>query len=202
MPVYIGRGADVRVPHPLLDLLEVAALVDKEAGAAVTQVVETDMRQTIFFQQLAEAVAHIVRGKGPPIGPAEHIVGLDIVLSQQPPVSLLVGPQRQEQVPHLRRQREAAVAAFGFSLVLGYRGVDLNHRMPDSEGVVFKVQAVPFEAQQLAAAKAIDDSRPNQRIQRLFLDSGQQGFQLLRGVELGPGRFLWRQTQQIAGVDR
>ena len=45
MGVHIGRGGDVRVPEPLLDLLERKALLQQQGRDRVAQVVEPDARQ-------------------------------------------------------------------------------------------------------------------------------------------------------------
>ena len=47
MGVDVGRGGDVAVTQPFLDLLHGHALFQQQAGAGVAQIVETDLPQAV-----------------------------------------------------------------------------------------------------------------------------------------------------------
>lgn len=74
MPVNIGGGLNVAVPHPFLYVLEAASLIQQETCAAVTQFVKTNVRKPILLEYLCKMVCHIVRGKGSTIRPLEDVV--------------------------------------------------------------------------------------------------------------------------------
>ena len=59
MRVNVGGGADVAVPQPLLDLLHGDAVFEQKGCAAVAQVVQADVPQPLFPQQLAKTVGDI-----------------------------------------------------------------------------------------------------------------------------------------------
>ena len=61
MGVDVGRGGDVAVAQPLLDLLHGHALLQQQTGAGVAQIVKTDVPQAVVGQQLGEAVGHRIR---------------------------------------------------------------------------------------------------------------------------------------------
>ena len=59
--VDIGGGLDIAMPHPLLNILQTKALIQKQTCAAMAQFMKANMRQVIFFQQLCKGLRHIVR---------------------------------------------------------------------------------------------------------------------------------------------
>ena len=59
MGVDIHGGADVAVAQPLLDQLQIDAVLQQQRGAAMPEIVETDMPQSFHFQQLAEIAAQV-----------------------------------------------------------------------------------------------------------------------------------------------
>ena len=61
MCVDVGGGADIAVPQPLLDLLHGNAVFEQQRRAAVPQIVQTDVPQSLFPQQLAEAIGASAR---------------------------------------------------------------------------------------------------------------------------------------------
>ena len=67
MAVDVRRGADVAVTQPFLDLLHGNIVGQQQRGAAMPEIVETDMPQAFHFQQLAEIAAEITGLKMFPI---------------------------------------------------------------------------------------------------------------------------------------
>ena len=59
MCVDVGGGADIAVSQPLLDLLHGDAVFEQQGCAAVAQVVQADVPQTLIPQELSEAVGDI-----------------------------------------------------------------------------------------------------------------------------------------------
>lgn len=51
MGVDVGSRSNITVPQPFLDFLQADAICVKQAGAAVTKVVETDFFQAVIFQR-------------------------------------------------------------------------------------------------------------------------------------------------------
>lgn len=93
MGVDVGGGGKGGVPQPLLDLLHGDALTEQQTGAAVAQIMEPDVPQTVLLQQEFEVVGDVV-------GPKQfaHLVGAHIVqvvgavgLLKEFPVPLLPG---------------------------------------------------------------------------------------------------------------
>ena len=52
--IDISRGAHIAVPEPFLDLLHRHALCKEHRGAGVAKIVEADLLQVMFLQQLSE----------------------------------------------------------------------------------------------------------------------------------------------------
>ena len=60
MGVDVGRGGDVAVAQPFLDLLHGHTLLQQQAGAGVAQIMEANLPQAVVGQQLGEAVGHCI----------------------------------------------------------------------------------------------------------------------------------------------
>ena len=61
MGVDVGGHFDISVSHPFLHVLEGKTLRDEEASAAMTQLVQPDIREAVLPQQLAKLVADEAR---------------------------------------------------------------------------------------------------------------------------------------------
>ena len=72
MTIDVRCHLNVAVSHPFLHILEVAAVVQKQTGAAVSKLVKTDVRKTMLFQKVVAAgfqknwgkIFHKVMGAG------------------------------------------------------------------------------------------------------------------------------------------
>ena len=51
MGLNVGSCPNIAVPQPFLDFLQADAICVKQAGAAVTKVLETDFFQAVIFQR-------------------------------------------------------------------------------------------------------------------------------------------------------
>ena len=61
MRVDVGRGAEVAVPEPFLNLLHGNAFRQQQACATVAQVMKADMTQAVLCQDAAKASGQIGR---------------------------------------------------------------------------------------------------------------------------------------------
>ena len=67
MGVDVGRGGDVAVAQPLLDLLHGHALLEQKAGAAVPRIVKQGRRKAVFLT--CAVLAYCGQGSAPAIPP-------------------------------------------------------------------------------------------------------------------------------------
>ena len=54
MGVDVGSRSNITVPQPFLDFLQADAICVKQAGTAVTKVVETDFLQPVIFSVISK----------------------------------------------------------------------------------------------------------------------------------------------------
>ena len=47
--VNVGGGLDIAMPHPLLNILQTEALIQKQTCATMPQFVKADVRQVVLF---------------------------------------------------------------------------------------------------------------------------------------------------------
>ena len=47
--VDVSGGLDIAMPHPLLNILQTKALIQKQTCATMPQFVKTDVRQVVLF---------------------------------------------------------------------------------------------------------------------------------------------------------
>ena len=132
------------------------------------------MGQVVLFQQLMEGVAYIVGGVGVPVLPGEHIVVVYVIPAEVVAVVLLLLKQDFEQSNRIVCQRKAAEAGCVLRFVLLHDLRDPGHGVPYGQRLHRKVDAVPFQAQYLAAAQAVQRGDIDDRVEALVLNSGQQ----------------------------
>ena len=200
MAVDICGHLDVRVAEPLLHILQAVALRQQHAGAGVAQVVKPDMGQVVLLQQLVEGVAHIIGGVGVPVLPGEHIVVVYVVLAEVVSVDLFLLKQDFEQPHRIVCQGKAAEAGCVLRLVLLHDLRDPGHGVPYGQRLHRKVDAVPFQAQYLAAAQAVQRGDIDDRVEALIFDGGQQVSHLRFRVERAGKLRCVRHDDQIGGI--
>ena len=61
MTINVCCHLNIAVTHPFLYILEVAAVIQKQTGAAMTKLVKTNMRKTVLFQKVRESFGNIIR---------------------------------------------------------------------------------------------------------------------------------------------
>lgn len=200
MAVDVRGHLDVRVSQPLLHVFQAVALRQQHAGAGVAQVVKPDMGQVVLLQQLVEGVAHIVGGVGVPVLPGEHIVVVYVVLAEVVSLNLFLLKQDLEQPHRIICQGKAAEAGCVLRLVLLHDLRDPGHGVPYGQRLHRKVDAVPFQAQYLAAAQAVQRGDVDDGVEALVLDGGQQVSHLCFGVERAGKLRRVRHDDQIGWV--
>lgn len=159
-----------------------------------------DMGQVVLLQQLVEGVAHIVGGVGVPVLPGEHIVVVYVVLAEVVSLNLFLLKQDLEQPHRIICQGKAAEAGCVLRLVLLHDLRDPGHGVPYGQRLHRKVDAVPFQAQYLAAAQAVQRGDVDDGVEALVLDGGQQVSHLCFGVERAGKLRRVRHDDQIGWV--
>ena len=71
VPVNVRGHLNIGVTHVFLHIFQGKSVVQKEAGAAVPKLMETDMRQVIVLQKKREMGGNVIRRKGCAVGPFE-----------------------------------------------------------------------------------------------------------------------------------
>ena len=174
MAVDVRGHLDVRVSQQLLHVLQAVALRQQHAGAGVAQVVKPDVGQVVLLQQLVEGVAHVVGGVGMPVLPGEHVVVVYVVLAEVVAVVLLLLKQDLEQPHRIVGQRKTAEAGCVLGFVLLHDLCDPRDGVPYGQRLHRKVDAVPFQAQYLAAAQAVQRGDVDDGVEAFVFDGGQQ----------------------------
>ena len=90
-----------------------------------------------------------------PVLPGEHIVVVYVILAEVVAVVLLLLKQDFEQPHRIVGQGKAAEAGCVLRLVLLHDLRDPGHGVPYGQRLHRKVDAVPFQAQHLTAAQAV-----------------------------------------------
>ena len=108
-------------------------------------------------------VRHIVRLKWCAIRPFENVIAFLIGSAEQAAVFFLLRFGGKEDTAGFGGQREAAATALRLGLVLLDACHHLTDGVPNQQAVVVKVHAIPFQAQNLAAAQAVQGGYLDQR---------------------------------------
>ena len=190
MGVNVGSCPNIAVPQPFLDFLQADAICVKQAGAAVTKVVETDFFQAVIFQRdfkmlgdkiglhkLAHRIDIDVIKVLLAIGCSAHLL-IDQLLLSEPVQQFLKGWD----------QRQRAIAGFRLGPVFLDRDFlavhrDLCNRVLDCKRLFLKVDGVPFQPNNLAAAQAIKCGENNSQFNRIAAHHMEKSFKLLLIVD-------------------
>ena len=185
----IARRRQIRgVPEVALNLAQTASLVEEQGRAGVSQVVKTDLRQVAVRNPPAKVVANVLGREQLAVHIDEHIVCvcgsvsalfrsvfLDLSLATFKPLADIV------------RQWECAAARLGLEVVAADKlalavNPDFSDLVPNLECAGFKVNILPAESEDLAAAQAVKGGHLNQQGVRMILGRFQQPLQLLLPV--------------------
>lgn len=122
MCIDICCGAEVAVAEPFLNLLHHHAMLQQQRGAAVAQIMETNVPQRIDLQNTAEAVGEIGR-----LDAFTQLIDADISVvflvpgtAADLPILILLCLQTKQHFPYRRYKRQTALAGAGL------RGIGCN----------------------------------------------------------------------------
>ena len=135
-----------------------------------------------------------------PVLPGEHVVVVYVVLAEVVAVDLLLLKQDLEQPHRIVCQGKAAKAGCVLGLVLLHDLRDPGHGVPYGQRLHGKVDAVPFQAQYLAAAQAVQRGDVDDGVEAFVFDGGQQVSHLRFGVERAGKLRRVRHDDQISWV--
>ena len=135
-----------------------------------------------------------------PVLPGEHIVVVYVIPAEVVAVVLLLLKQDFEQPHRIVGQGKAAEAGCVFGFVLLHDLRDPGHGVPYGQRLHRKVDAVPFQAQYLAAAQAVQRGDIDDRVEALVFDGGQQVSHLRFRVERAGKLRCVRHDDQIGGI--
>ena len=207
MGINIAGGADIAVPQPLLNFFQAHAVGVKQACAAVAQVVEADALHIVRREELREMLAQKVGADAP-----AHRVDIDIIeiiraviLAADLPVQRLLFLHLFEHLLTGRDQRKGAAAGFRLGSIpgdIGHNAVNLcgNDCVLNADGLVLKINGIPFQTNDLAAAQPVECSHDNAELCRVALDCCEELFQFLCLVDLRLELFLTRTFNAVCGV--
>lgn len=174
----------------------------------VPEVVETDLTQTVLFEHRREAVGDAVRRD-----PAAERVDIDIVevvravgAAAHAAVFLLLGfhPQKQRLERRYHRQGSAARLGLGPVLVDHDRFAvdhDLGRRVADGEGLPFKVDRLPSEADDLAAAQPVERAEDDRELDGIAAHRAEKLVELRLVVDTADEGRLFRPLDAVGRVE-
>ena len=192
MGVNIAGRGDIAVPQPLLDVLESDAVGVKQTGAAVPEIVETDVPQTVLLQKSRKGLGEIVW-----LHELAHLVHIHIVqillavtVAADPAIRLLLVPEGQEQLLEGAHQRQRPMGGLGLGPILAHQRdlavhLHLGDRVRDGDGLSGKVDGAPFEAAGFASPESVERCQDHAQLQVGPLDLLKQHLQLLPVVGMG-----------------
>ena len=135
------------------------------------EIVKTDAPQAVGFQKLRKLLRHIVR-----LDEIANLVDEDIAcilfvvrLPAEPSVVILLRFDSKQTFLDERHQREGSHTGLGFGGICRHENVLIIevHRcsgVTDNDGVVLKINGIPFKADGFAAAKAVESTEQNRKL--------------------------------------
>ena len=171
MGVDIGGRSNITVSKPFLDVLQRNAVCIKQAGAAVTKIVKTNLFQSLLFEKQVKMLCDEIG-----FDQSAHCIYIDVVqiiravaITTDLLIECLFCFKIAKQNFKRCNKRKCTATGFGLGRVLLYHlrfaiHGELYHRMSDTDGFAVKINGIPFQTNNFAAAQAIEcakDSRPS-----------------------------------------
>ena len=91
VPVNVCGHLNIGVTHVFLHIFQCKSVVQKEAGATVPKLMETDMRQMVVLQEKREMGGNVIRGKGCAVGPLEDKIVFLVVSAAELSIDRFLG---------------------------------------------------------------------------------------------------------------
>lgn len=188
--VEVCRGGEVAVTEPFLDHLHRHSVRQKQRSAAMPQIVEADAAKAVLLQKYGK-----LRRDVPRLNALIDLIDIDvlqIVRVVRPAAELAVVRlllfELQQLLAERRHERLGAPAG----LVLGGVLCDQDRfsvqiaacdRVLDGKSVLVKVEGVPLQADDLAAAQAVEGSEQDRKLQSCTGSSRKELVQLVVAVK-------------------
>ena len=167
--VGVERKARAEMPEHAADRFDVHAVLERERGERVPQVVHPEHRQPRALEDAVEHFQHAVRRHGAAAQRGEDVLAVGFLLL------------RFQHAHGALAERDGAVGALRFELHLRDHAVDARHLTADADRVAMPVHVLPFQPHQLAAAKPGRQLEVVQLIDAGLLRFTQKGGELVRG---------------------
>ena len=159
MGVDVGGRSNIAVSEPFLDVLQRNAICVEQAGAAMPKIVEANLFHIVLFEKQIEMLGDEVGLDKSAHGIYINVV--QIILAVAVSANLLVDSLFRFEIAKQRFKRsyQRKGSATGFRLggiFLHHLGFavdgELNHGVSDTDGFAFKINGIPFQADNLTAA--------------------------------------------------
>lgn len=143
MGVDIGGGSNITVTKPFLNVLQCNTIGIQQAGAAVAQIVKTNLFQIVLSENLGEVLGDEIG-----LDQASHGIHIDVIkvvfavaVSAELLINTLLFSEMPQQNLKGFHQRQGPAAGFGFGCVLlYYQGFAFNGKldncMPDADSLL------------------------------------------------------------------
>ena len=137
----------------------------------MSEVVKSDVSHALRFEQFRKALSDIVRLDQIANLVDAYIVKivLDVAASAQPAIFLLFLSECKKSVSHKWNKRKRPHAGFGLCGIgcnQDHLAVHLtgSNRVPDSDGVLVKINGIPFQTDCLAAAQTVERAEQDRKL--------------------------------------
>ena len=184
MGVDIGGRSNITVSKPFLDVLQRNAVCIKQAGAAMTKIVKTNLFQSLLLEKQVKMLCDKIG-----FDKSAHRIYIDVVqiiravaITTDLLIECLFCFEIAKQNFKRCNKRKCTATGFGLGGILLYHlcfsiHSELNHRMSDADGFAFKINGIPFQTNNFAAAQAIECAKDNCQFKRITFDCFEQSVQ-------------------------
>ena len=189
MSIDVGGSGNIAVSEPLLNLLHRHTLLEQQARAAVTKIMEADLPQAMAFQKLCKCPGHIIRQNE-----VSHLIHEQIsfkfpivAVAAELLVSGLLRFKLPQAIGESGDKRQRAQTGFCFGTVGLHQdalpvNADVRHDMADGQRTGFKIHRFPPQAQHFPSAQPIKGRELNDEFQLMSARRLKQLLQLLSRV--------------------
>lgn len=168
----------------------------------VPQLVQYDFRQVVVRKELAKQLGQIIRPERLAVLHHDHIVVIVVGVLVFCPARLLMLLRRLQHIAQRIRQIKRARRGRRFGAILDFLFTSLRARILNRDGLVFKVNIVPPQTAQLAAAQSEIRADKHRQLEPRSDSLGEQNTKLLRRVELRLALTLFRRRDRTHRIFR
>ena len=183
MGVNICCGRNIAVTKTFLNLLHGNTVCEHQTGREVPDIVKTDAPQTVCFQKLRKLLRHIMG-----LDEITDLIDADITcillvvrFPAEPSVVVLLHFDGKQPFLDERNQRKGSHTGLGFGGIRCLENVlivEVHRRngVPDDNGVVLKINGIPFKTDGFAAAQTVESTEQNRQLQLVPLETSKSLF--------------------------